>query len=253
MTILIQSVLTFFSIHFAQAEGLDLTTTAMARVYSLGAMTHIEAGYGKLLYGKEEKNSLLYGYVRPFAKVSTIAIVHRVETGIDLFPVPFFSIGVSQYESLRIMDTQIVNCNSFACKGWINQSRLRSQLGLGLGSFFAYGMSSYAFTSSSVPGTPFYDEDSVLIGTSDGDRVWKNDVTLAFLSNERLAFGIDFISYQMIYGKMYSELLSAFTFIKLPDKTLTVGIGNYQASTQGPGLTFYAVMQWQLIPKMGIL
>jgi hypothetical protein len=236
-------------------EGLDYSFGAGMRSLPKGASLSAELGYGRVLWGDSSSGEVFYGYVRPVTRVTTSVLVNAAEAELQLAPVSFLIFSAGAALSQRKVDSATIDCSQYDCRGALGSQYLDANLLLGAGPWagvLEFRVDWMRPLNPNSPQADFADENSVLVGKRDGDRLVTQKLYLVYRPLENWRFGGFISKQQMTISSTSNQTQGLFTRLTSNPWAYTVGLNLYESSTQvrSPGL-FVAVSRTG-IPSIGL-
>jgi len=239
-------------IHFTEWKP-DLAFGAAARSMPFGASIGGELGLNRLVWGDPKSTDKLYGFVRPYVKGSTSAVVNRATIGFDLFPVSFVGLSWGGSASARFTTNYAtLNCLGLQCDGSLKSIFVSPKIIVGYHGFFAGSIVRFDWISASQTILPFAEETQTLVGSS-GSDILKDILFLAGYETGNATYGVLIENASMLQSGNNNLLLSTFTKFRLNTNwALSGGAGQYQSSTQGPSFTGFLKLEWSNLNTLSL-
>jgi len=255
--ILFTFALSFVNIKSSYAtEGFDYSLDVGMRSLPKAASLRAEVGYGQVLWGNRTHGEVLYGYVRPVTRFRTSVLVNAAEAELQLAPISFLILSGGSSVSQRNIDSATIDCSQFDCRGVLGSQHVGTTFLLGAGAWsggldlrvdWMKPMSAGATTSD------FADENSVLVGKRDGDRLLTQQSFLVYQPLENWRLGGFMSKQQMTTSSTSNQTQGVFTRFTAPPWSYVVGLNLYESTTQTRSPGIFIALSWSGIPSIGLL
>lgn len=236
------------------AEGLEANVGALFRAYPLQAIITGEGAYGKIFWGTKEEGDFKYGYIRPYLRVGTIAVVNRGEIGVGFYPISIFGITAGYMQSVRLTNPPGINsldCTTINCKGTIGTPFARANLTLGVwnlvGTFS--GRLAPLLTFGATQAQTFAEEPA-LSGNSTGDWNASLNAFLGYKVYQKILVGLNLQWEAMLSSGQNSNLQGIAGVIPLGNYRIVAGLGAMQSTILRRSFTVYGTFTWFLTPTV---
>ncbi len=249
--------------------GTDYGVGVSARTYPLGAMFSGTIGQSFRLWSRDpmpgEEDGAKptssgapwrYGFVRGSLTAQTIALVSRISTEVEFYPISIFGIAAGTGASWRSGGADAVfDCQSVQCGGVLWKSWLRAQaVGAAGPVFFGTGARLDWFLADRGH-TGFVEESSNLLGSGSADQLFSTWL----MTGVHFGSGWDSMAW-VTYNRFLqtgalsfsSSLAVKKSFQALP-LSIMGGGGTFESSHQGLGPVFFLQLQWTGMPSPVLL
>jgi hypothetical protein len=204
-----------------------------------------ELGYDRLLWGQNEPGQYLYGFLRPVARVTPIAVVNQGEVTLEVYPISFFRIAGGYYASYRAANETGLDCQSIQCEGLLSGPALAASLVFGFGQFVGFA-EARAVRLTSSDSRSFGDEYTSLVGNGPTDTLIAYRGGLGARLSPDLVAGLLASADAMTDSKQDDQLVAGFVrYAKTgsPWKFFAGG-GRLSSSTLGTGAQVFFSVAW---------
>ncbi len=236
-------------------QGPDYSLGAGIRTLPKGASLSAELGYGVPLWGNSAPGEVFYGYMRTVTKLRTSALVNAGEVELQLAPISFFVLSGGTGASHRNVDSATIDCSQFDCRGVLGSQYIGSTLLLGAGDW-AGGIDLRVDwlkpITSSATQQDFADENSVLVGKKDGDRLLTQRIFLAWSPLPNWRWGGFLSVQQMDVSSASNRTQGVFGKFAAEPWAFTAGLNFYESSTHSRSPGIFTAISWTGIPSISL-
>lgn len=234
--------------------GLDYNVSAGLRTYPLSSYLSLESGYNFLLWGQwQNKEDVMYGYIRPAVNYTTALIYNSLEAKLTLKPVSFLGLHAGKMLALRSRDKVTdIDCSTVECTGTLDNEFVKADLVLAAGPVIYFGSMENRKVKSLRNEMNFYDDMPAIIAARGEDRIMTSSHTLGlrFDKNDpqdRLV-GLNFRRSEAELAKSFSERVGVayshkYRYMDQNYRLLYLA-GSYRSDFQKAGLTLAVQIEW---------
>jgi hypothetical protein len=181
-----------------------------ARTYPIGAQAVGSVGGDALLWGNS--SNWQYGYARLATNLATSAVVNRVGFEAQVFPISILGFSAGYDWGFRNYIPKYLDCTRYECEGRIDRKYLKANLVMAAGDFIFVGLAKYESLRGVGTTKPFFDENTLLIGQNQGERIFTLNPILLYSIDPAFKVGamslyshaIDTGDYSHLYGAIVS-------------------------------------------------
>lgn len=232
----------------------DLRFETFARSLPVGAYARGEIGYGVPLW---QHQGPLYGFIRPYLRFQTSALVNSLQGGLEFYPISFLGLYAGKSFMIRsLKELDQVNCKqgNITCEtNNLQRNIFGAKLALKFGNFYA--MTRAQWHQNTIKDNQqelFFDEQGTLLGLGSRDTLFQGvqilgyDITRShglgglykrnFMQKSRQDSSMSVLFYKHSFSSFFSETKNPIT--------LLVGPGVFHTRQDTDHLMLFALMQF---------
>ncbi len=239
----------FLFVHNIFAQILDGKAQANFQSFPLGTLITGQLGYGVQLWRKE--GEIAYGYLRPFVKFDTAALINRPYVGLEIYPISILGFSTGQGFSQR----NTSSFTDFDCQQVVCDKTLRSEFVqvhgmLGYGKVFLDLKARQEWFKEAGGIRPFYEEMSYLVGAAGADKLKSLTSILGYSVSDQWNVGFMGVFSHFERSQNENSALYALVNHKQDNWRYSVGIGQYRSSHQVSNLSAILRVEWIGLPSL---
>ncbi|MBC7397075.1 MAG: hypothetical protein H7333_06495 [Bdellovibrionales bacterium] len=249
--------LTLFSFWFtpivqATEPLADLKTSFSARTYPIGAQFAASPGIALPIWG--DTSTWKYGYARLGLNLASSLVVNRAGVEIQVNPISILGLSAGYDTGVRNITPKYLDCSLYECNHRLDRKYLKMLLlGASHGVILSV-MGRYEELRAYGSRKPFFDEMTLLVGSSTGENVLTWNPALLYVLNENWKLGatslyshaLDTGDYSHLYGPVGSYTVS-------PQFNILGGGGLNRSPVVHSGWAAFFVLQYTVEPSLSIV
>lgn len=236
----------------AETARLDYSAGFAGRNRPRSAWGWAEAGYGQTFWGEPTPGNFLYGFVRPWVNLGSIAVVHEAAAGVDFYPVSFAGIRLAKHRMLRNTESIYFDCTEYSCRGYLDRAELTTDVTLGAAGWFANGMYRRDILLPGSKDRPFVDDNTTLSGKAGGDIVTNARLVAGRQLPDDVVVGVMTMADSMRGTGDHSNATYLMGSLKRGEYNWMAAVGQYRSSVLAPGLSVIATFSWTPTETFGV-
>lgn len=235
----------------SHAEGWDTSFALMGRTRALAAQLEATGGYGWVMWGEENSENPMYGYVRPNLSVRGPSSLTGV-AGVDIYPLSFLGFTIGRQYMRRLVEQPEIDCDRLECEGWLNHTFLRARAVGEYAGFFAmltFEKTDYdAFKSLA---RPVFQSNNAVVQNANGDRGDDWNLAIGYNLNEEWRVGVSGQEFRTEITRNHQDQQLLFVGWKRDKWECLGGIGRFASTPLGATAQLAGSCSWNLFPKIG--
>ena len=221
--------------------GAELVT----RSYPISAILNAKLGYGWTLWGATGDDAVMYGYLKPELKVSTLGSYNSGLLQVQVFPISFLGFIVGAETVSSSANYPAYDCVTYRCTGKSWQTFVEANLVLGVGPVFLIGRAGVEdWHQAPDQDRDFINSNYGLALKQQGDRVsFAGGVTGYKLDEEwMILYSYMWLQAHEIKGQSQTNL--ALVQWSSGDWKLLGGVGSFESELKNKQTTVFLRLKW---------